>query len=255
MTYVEIAGNRYPAEVANRIRDPEWDNRRSKAITLSMTPAEAAGLFKDGVPWNIVRQPDSYKANGETVAPAEEVHDHSEYDVAGTITDNRDGTVTVKMGVLTDREAMTIVMGQQRPTRMKKAVSIRATMETLFEKAASDLTADEIIEAKTLCRSWEEGAHKTGEVYTADGQVWQCIQDYDNAVYPDIVPGNAAWKTFHKPYHGTTAETALPYVAPTGAHDMYLAGEYMVWTDGHTYKCLQGTAYSPAEYAAAWEVM
>ena len=52
----------------------------------------------------------------------------------------------------------------------------------------------------------------------------------------------------------TSAETARAWVQPTGAHDIYRAGEYMIWTDGQVYKCLSDTAYSPGEYAAAWEV-
>ena len=31
------------------------------------------------------------------------------------------------------------------------------------------------------------------------------------------------------------------------------AGEYMVYTDGTTYKCLSDTVYTPEEYAQAWE--
>ena len=93
-----------------------------------------------------------------------------------------------------------------------------------------------------------------GDIYTARGQVWECIQSYDNAVYPDIVPGGAAWGTFHRPLHATTTEQARPFVQPTGAHDIYKAGEYMT-LDGTLYKCVEDTAYSPAEYAAAWEAV
>lgn len=35
----------------------------------------------------------------------------------------------------------------------------------------------------------------------------------------------------------------------TGAHDMYKAGEYMIWTDGIIKKCLRDTNFSPTEYA------
>lgn len=34
---------------------------------------------------------------------------------------------------------------------------------------------------------------------------------------------------------------------------MYKTGEYMIWTDGNTYKCIQDTNFSPEEYAQAWE--
>lgn len=137
--------------------------------------------------------------------------------------------------------------------RVQEAKALRAQMETTFAKAAPVMTADEVIENRALCKAWEAGKHTAGEVYSTGEQIWQCIQNYDNAVYPDIVPGNAAWGTFHKPYHGTTPETALPWVQPTGAHDMYLTGEYMIWTDGTIQKCLMDTVYTPEEYAAAWE--
>ena len=138
--------------------------------------------------------------------------------------------------------------------KRSEAYALRAQMEATFAKAAPSMTADEAITNRALCKPWVAGSHTAGEIYTAGGQIWSCIQAYDNAVYPDIVPGQAAWGTFHKPYHGTTKETAMPWVAPTGAHDMYLSGEYMVWTDGVTYLCKQNTNFSPAEYADAWEV-
>lgn len=134
-----------------------------------------------------------------------------------------------------------------------EANAIRASMEQTFFLASGDMTADEIIRSRVLCPAWAPGSHSAGDVYSAKDQIWQCIQNYDNAVYPDVKPENAAWRTFHKPYHGTTKETALPWVEPTGAHDMYLTGEYMIWTDGLAYRCLSSTAYSPADYATAWE--
>lgn len=48
-------------------------------------------------------------------------------------------------------------------------------------------------------------------------------------------------------------EYALPWEAPTGAHDMYKAGEYMIWTGGVIKKALRDTNFSPDEYPADWE--
>ena len=58
------------------------------------------------------------------------------------------------------------------------------------------------------------------------------------------------------PYHATSAKWALPYVAPTGAHDAYQADEYMRWTNGGLYLCKQdNTVWSPAgELPEAWEL-
>lgn len=129
-----------------------------------------------------------------------------------------------------------------------------AAMQTAAVAVLRFVTVDnDRLAAGALYPKWTEGQHAVGAVYTARGQVWECIQAYDNAVYPDIVPGGAAWGTFHRPLHATSPDTARPWVQPTGAHDIYKAGEYMT-LDGVLYKCLQDTAYSPVEYAAAWEV-
>lgn len=102
MTYVEIAGVRYPATIHGRQRDPDWDNRQSKAITLEMTHEEAMATFVDGLAWNIVYQDESQTEP--------EIYDNSEYDIAGPVTDNRNGTVTVKMGKITAEEALAELM-------------------------------------------------------------------------------------------------------------------------------------------------
>ena len=134
---------------------------------------------------------------------------------------------------------------------MEQAQAIRAA--TL--RALGHITEDnERLVVSVLYPNWAAGSHAVGDIYTAEGQVWECFQAYDNAVYPDIVPGSAAWGTFHRPLHGTSPETARPFVAPTGAHDMYKAGEYMT-LEGTLYRCLEDTAFSPAQYAAAWEVV
>ena len=46
----------------------------------------------------------------------------------------------------------------------------------------------------------------------------------------------------------------MPFVQPTGAHDMYRTGEYME-LNGDVYRCVSDTAYGPSEYAAAWELV
>lgn len=114
-------------------------------------------------------------------------------------------------------------------------------------------TDDQRIRASGLYEEWEAGSYTVGDIRNSGGQTWECFQAHDNAVYPDINPNNPAWYTFWRPLHGKSAETARPFVPVQGSHDMYKAGEYMIFTDGKTYKCLSDTAYSPTDYAAAWE--
>lgn len=111
------------------------------------------------------------------------------------------------------------------------------------------------IRASGLYPEWAPGDHPKGEIFNADGQTWEVFQAYDNAVYPDVRPREAAWYTFNRPLHGDAPETARPFVPVQGAHDRYRAGEYMIWTDGSVYRCLRDTNFSPGEYPADWEIV
>lgn len=107
MTQVQIGGSLYQAAVTGRLADAAWSGRESKEITLSMTYADAAALFVNGVAWSIVL--DVEQADGTTV---QETYDNSDFSIAGDLTDHRDGTVTVKMGKHTELEnALELLLG------------------------------------------------------------------------------------------------------------------------------------------------
>lgn len=120
-------------------------------------------------------------------------------------------------------------------------------------KDADDKTM--AISCRGLFRTWERGVFVAGDIRVdPDNRYpYECITPHDSIVNTgdDYTIKN---RTLWKPYHSRKAEYALPWEAPTGAHDMYKSGEFMVWTDEKTYKCIQDTNFSPAEYAQAWEV-
>ena len=120
------------------------------------------------------------------------------------------------------------------------------------------MTVDDTITVAALYDDWTEGAYQVGDIrlawYGGAHQPWKCRQEHDTATYPDITPDGTAWRTFWIPFHGTTPETAQDWIEPSGAHDQYEAGEYMIW-NGQTYKCLSATVYTPEEYAQAWEAV
>ena len=106
MIFVKINNTLYPATVSGRVTDRDWDNRESKSITLEMDYETAINLFVNGLAWSIVEQ---NKVDGEI---HETEYDNSEYNLAGDLTDHRDGTITAKMGKLTDlEEAYEIMFG------------------------------------------------------------------------------------------------------------------------------------------------
>ena len=116
------------------------------------------------------------------------------------------------------------------------------------------LDDDARIRVSGLYEPWAAGQFEAGDIRNSGGQTWACFQAHDCAVYPDIKPGSAAWFTFWRPLHGKSPETARPFVPVQGAHDMYKIGEYAVFEDA-LYRCVQDTAYSPADYAPAWEIV
>lgn len=111
MIYFKANKTEYPASIAGRMNDRDWGGRESKAITLEATYAEAAQLFVDGLIWSIVQRDTVpvYGADGNpTGETTEQVQewDNSDFCVAGSITDNRDGTCTCKMGKKTASDVL-----------------------------------------------------------------------------------------------------------------------------------------------------
>ena len=109
------------------MQDKDWDNRESKAITLEMDYATAIALFVDGLAWSIVQQMEVpvyerdengilvLDENGERIQTGTEIQetewDNSDYDIAGSIADNRNGKITAKMGKPTTEELLAVIMG------------------------------------------------------------------------------------------------------------------------------------------------
>ena len=110
MIYFKTNNTEYPADIAGKVTDRDWDGRASKSITLEMEYTAASQLFVDGLSWSIVQRDTvpvydkDGKPTGETEEQVQE-WDNSDYNVAGSITDNRNGTCTCKMGKKTQLEA------------------------------------------------------------------------------------------------------------------------------------------------------
>ena len=137
MLYLKTGGREYPAAIVGKQIDRDWDGRASKTITLQMTYAEAAQLFTDGLVWSVVeKQPDEDGAE-QTVRET----DQSSYCVAGPITDFRDGTLAVKMGMQTEEERAERTAAALMGVKTYAAVdTARAqTLRTAIETASAKL--------------------------------------------------------------------------------------------------------------------
>ena len=107
-----------------------------------------------------------------------------------------------------------------------------------------------INEAIEGMRLWTPGAYTVSDVVRYNNIPYKCVQTHDSTNNSEWTPPStpALWME----YHGTSKETARNWIAPTGAHDIYKQGEWMIFTDGKYYECLNDTAYSPTDYSSAW---
>lgn len=131
----------------------------------------------------------------------------------------------------------------------KQLFEMRRAMDALVGKISGN--TEEVNAYTAAVREWKEGAYVVGDVRMYQGAPYKCVQAHDSTGNPDWTPEKtpALWMQ----YHGTSRETARAWVAPSGAHDMYRSGEWMIWTDGSAYECLSDTVYSPDQYAQAWK--
>ena len=136
------------------------------------------------------------------------------------------------------------------------------TLESLIryarEKLMADLAENDDKTQGIACRGLipvyeQDRQYEVGDVrlHPVTRYPRECMTAYDGSVQQDWTIDTA---TLWKPWHSQKPEYALPWETPTGAHDMYKAGEYMIWTDGYTYLCKEDTNFSPEDYPQAWEV-
>ncbi len=142
-----------------------------------------------------------------------------------------------------------IIPAQPNPAEAMQEIQIQNILSQVAQSEDKTLG----IKCMALLQMYvQEKQHEAGEValHPDTGYPKECMKNYDGAIQTDWTIDTASlWK----PWHSTDPDYALPFEHPTGAHDIYKAGEYMIWTDGDIKKCIQDTSYSPDEYAQAWE--
>lgn len=143
--------------------------------------------------------------------------------------------------------AAAIVSGEVEDEAQPALMAARRSLDALVMKIAD--TPKEINDNLAAIRSWTPGKYEIGDVRQCEGTPYRCAQAHDSTSNPDWTPEQtpALWAA----YHGTSRETARPFVQPLGAHDQYLVGEWCTWQGG-VYECVQDTVYDPGAYAQAW---
>lgn len=145
-----------------------------------------------------------------------------------------------------------IIPTQPDPTVVLQEIQKQAVMEQIAESEDKTLG----IKCMALFSVWERGNYIAGDVRTDPdtGYPYECIVAHDSITNTGddwTIKNRALWSA----WHSRKKEYALPWEKPeTGTSGIYHVGEYMIWTDGTVYKCIQDADFSPTEYAQAWEV-
>lgn len=120
--------------------------------------------------------------------------------------------------------------------------------EIMTDVAVSYLTDDQAESVTILFPEWEVGVlYSVGDRRQYNGLLYKCLQAHKSQAdwTPDVAV--SLWVR-------TSAEEWIPWYQPTGAHDAWMRGKKMAYTDGHHYICLvDGTVYPPDIVPNSWE--
>lgn len=118
----------------------------------------------------------------------------------------------------------------------------------MVDVAVSYLDDDEAETVTILFENWAVGvSYSVGDRRQYKGLLYRCIQSHTSQAdwTPDVAV--SLWVR-------TSAEEWIPWYQPTGAHDAWMRGMKMAYTDGHHYICLvDGTVYPPDIVPKSWE--
>ena len=214
-TFVKINAINYPAEIYGHVRDTAWDGRESKVIVLALSIQEALDLFTDNVQWSIVY-------GTQTI-------NQDDFIIAGPITDNRNGTVSVRMGKPTATEVSNVITGGavDLPTAY--------TMRAVIEDSVAALDDETAATVPSLFTPWTVGeAVEVGDRRYYATRLYKAVQAHTTQAdwTPDITP--ALWAVLGDPGEAGTIDD--PITAARGMEYTY-GLYYFDPEDGKTYLC------------------
>ena len=199
-TFIKINAINYPAEIYGHVRDRDWDNRESKVIVLALSIQEALDLFVNGLQWSIVY--------------GTQVINQEDYVIAGPITDNRDGTVSVRMGKATATEVSNVITGGA--VDLPTAYAMRA----VIEESVASLDDETAVTVPSLFTPWKPGeAVNVGDRRYYATRLYKVVQAHTTQAdwTPDVTP--ALWAVLGDPGEAGTIDD--PITAARGMEYTY----------------------------------
>lgn len=233
MSIIKINNQEYEVTLYTRPRETNWGNRESKEITIPMTYEEVKGLFVDNLIWSekIIQ----YNLDGTQTINE---RDMSEYALSGPITDNRNGTVTIRMGKYTQEELLRIPINSS-PQNHQQATQMRVAIQ----EAIQSLPEQKALGVKILYPSWQELvdinfiAEQEGFKFLHNNELYKTLQPNQNFV-KQWVPGSGTEAIFVQidEAHAGTLEDPIPY----NGNMILEEGKYYI-QDSTVYLCNRNT--------------
>lgn len=180
-----------------------------------------------------------------------------ETELTGDETKEADDVLIKKVFAKLSREFDPSLNFEQLIRKIEEQEKLTKTVTSIF---ATDLTTDQKENILNQYEKYEVGkAYRAGDVFSYNDNLYQVIQAHTSQSdwKPDGVP--ALYKVYLnvsvKTPDGEEIEVIADFVQPTGAHDAYKTGD-KVRFEGKIYKSkVDNNAYSPAAYAANWELI
>lgn len=238
---ININGRQLEGRVETRMADTAWDGRESKAIIATMSYPEAIELFVNDAPWSVASEAVDDDGNLSQVTV-----DMSDYAISGPITDNRDGTVTVRMGKYRESELMLIPLAEA-PANHAQARLWRGIIESAVQSIERD---EDALAVRALYPAWEtligtEAA--AGERFRYNGALYRVMNAHTYA--EEWIPGADTASLYARidEIHAGTQGDPIPY----DGNMALTSGLYYV-QGGRVYLCIRDTV-NPV-YAALAEL-
>ena len=221
-------------------KDTRWFGRQSVAVTVELPYSEAVALFVNDATWSVVHDMMAEDGTGYTVT-----EDMSSWALAGPITDNRDGTVTVKMGKYLPDELMATTL-HCVPESHKAATALRGIIETAVQSIEDDAVA---LAAAPLYPAWGDLTEGTALEYGMrirhDGKLYRVLTAH--ALQSNWIPGEGTESLYAciDEIHAGTADDPIPY---EGNMNLTIGKHYI--QNGVVYLCILDTG-NPVYHALA----
>lgn len=130
----------------------------------------------------------------------------------------------------------------------KKFVSLKPVISDLLENREAEV----VLGLQEFIVDWKPGPHKRGLSVMWNLYPYKIIQTHDSTENVNWTPD--VYQSGFAPWHGTTPETALPWMMPRHAEENYLPGEYMMYDDGLIYLSQRNTNFTPEDVPTDWWV-